>query len=302
MRDFEYTTIAVHKHPWASKYYGFGKGFNYFSPVTDPSRVKRLSNYPRSLAFKRHVKDVIKKEGGNIRWEGYYEEILKEIEKTKTPYFLWVFLLDTHLPYLPPREYKQWSEWTIHLLYLYWKLGKRKMLYNGKIPQVINAYDDEIYHSDFFIKRLWEDLKDSDPVFIIHSDHGDSFGHGFYSHMTNSLYEELIHIPLVIYNADVKGRIEKPVSLRGLSPTILELLGKENEFPADSFLNGGNDWVISKVFEGGKRKLADRMKDWTFIAGQNEKDELYYLKRDPHEQENLIDEHPDLAKEMRKVG
>ena len=40
---------------------------------------------------------------------------------------------------------------------------------------------------------------------------------------------------------------------------------------------------------------------WKFITGQKEEDELYYLKEDPHEQENVINEYPELAKEMRRI-
>ena len=43
------------------------------------------------------------------------------------------------------------------------------------------------------------------------------------------------------------------------------------------------------------------MKNWKFITGQKEEDELYNLKKDPYEQENLIDDHPDLVKEMKKI-
>jgi len=65
---------------------------------------------------------------------------------------------------------------------------------------------------------------------MMHADHGDGLGElGFYRHPP-TLYEELIHVPLVIYNADVKGKVEKLVSLLGLAPTILELIREENEF------------------------------------------------------------------------
>ena len=88
----------------------------------------------------------------------------------------------------------------------------------------------------------------------------------------------------------------------GLGPTILELIGEENEFPSESFLHDSRDWVISKVFDGSKWKIAVRTKDWKFITGQEEEDELYYLKEDPYEQKNVINEYPELAKEMRRIA
>ena len=144
---------------------------------------------------------------------------------------------------------------------------------------------------------MWSDLKDDDPIFIIHADHGEGFGeHGYYYHPFPILYEEFTHVPLIIYNADAKGKIDYPVSLRQIPATIMDLIGEENEFPTKSMLEEENSHVICKVFDRGKRKVAVRLKNWKFITGQKKVDELYYLKKDPNEQENVIDEHPDLAK------
>ena len=87
-----------------------------------------------------------------------------------------------------------------------------------------------------------------------------------------------------------------------MAPTILELIESKNEFPSKSFFEEGEDCVISKVFEKGKRKMAIRLKDWKFITGQKEEDELYNLREDPYEQRNVVTEHPNLTKEMRKIA
>lgn len=226
------------------------------------------------------------------------------IEIANRPYFLWVLLLDTHTPYLPPKRYKKWckvSNW--QLIYLFWRIQRRNWKCGNKaeIEKIRDAYDDAIHYADKFIHRLWLDLKDDDPIFIIHADHGDGFGeHGFYQHPP-MLYEELIHVPLVIYNTDLKGKVEKPVSLLGLAPAVLELIEEKNEFPSKSILNSGEGYVISKVFEKGKRKIAVRTKRWKLIVGQKNVDELYDLKKDPNEQENVIDKYPDVVKEMKKL-
>jgi len=297
-----YDTGAFHANPYVSSFFGFSKGFKYFNDFVKRDEIRTLTTSKISLLVS--LKRLLKKEGSNFPWGKYYDRILEWVENANRPYFLWVLLLDTHTPYLPPKRYKKWCEvsnW--QLIYLFWKIQRRNWKCGDKkeIEKVKDIYDDAIHYADIFIKRLWQDLKDDDPIFIIHADHGDGFGeHGFYRHPP-LLYEEFIHVPLVIYNADAKGRTDKPVSLLGLAPTILELIGEENEFPSESFLHGGRDWVISKVFEGGKRKVAVRMKDWKFITGQKEEDELYYLKKDPYEQENVINEHPELAKEMRRI-
>ncbi len=316
-----YTTIAVHGNPWASRLYGFNKGFNYFQDFIKEESIKNTSKKSFVNTIYKDIKNFIKRDSTLFDWKKLYPYILDWIAKAKRPYFLWVLLVDTHLPYIPPREYRVFgSKSTLRLLYLNWKIRnkfkirkntfkilkdriRKNLIYVSPKDRklLIDAYDSSILYADAFIKRLWKDLKDDDPIFIIHADHGEGFGeHGFYYHPP-MLYEELIHVPLVIYNADVKGKIEKPVSLVGLASTIMDLLNEKSDFPNSSFLNKSTEWAICKVFELNKRKVAVRMKDWKFITGENDKDELYNLEKDPYEQENIIDDHSDLAKELRKI-
>ncbi len=313
LRGVGYYTGAIHANPAVSSFFGFDKGFDYFQDFLKKNKkskntIVKLLAKTRIYTFLENVKAIINRELTSTDWRKYIpfiEDFRKKVDKENKPYFLWILLLDTHLPYIAPKEARKWSsKSTAYLIYLNWRV--RKYYLNAqKVAKLINkavdAYDDTILYADKFINELWELLKDDDPIFIIHADHGEGFGeHGFLYHPP-LLYEELIHVPLVIYNADVKGKIEEQVSLLGIAPTILELIGEENEFPSKSILNGGDTWVISKVFDGSKWKITVRTKRWKFITGQKDTDELYDLKKDPYEQENVIDEHPDLVREMRRI-
>ena len=315
-----YTTVAIHGNPWASKLFGFNKGFKYFQDFIEDNENKTSKGFVNNLY--KDILNIIKKNSTLFDWERLYPYIIEQIAKVKRPYFLWILLVDTHLPYLPPKKYRVFgSKSTLRLLYLNWRIRNkfkirkntfrilkdniRKNLIKVSLKDkrlLIDAYDSSILYADAFIKRLWNDLKDDDPIFIIHADHGEGFGeHGFYYHPP-MLYEELIHVPLVIYNADVKGRIDAPVSLVGLASTIMDLINEEESFPNGSLLNYDTEgWAICKIFELNKRKIAVRMKDWKYITGENDKDELYNLKKDPYEQKNVIDEHPDLVKIMKEI-
>ena len=309
-----YFTGAIHANPAVSRFFGFNKGFQYFQDFLGDNKkifntFDNLFSKLRISTFIRNVRAIVKKEETSTDWSKlipHIEEFIKLSKKKSKPYFLWVLLLDTHIPYIPPKKKRKWCNLpTPYIIYLNWKI-RQNYLNPGKISdsdrdKIIDVYDDSILYADSFIKTLWDMLKDDDPIFIIHADHGEGFGeHGFFYHPP-MLYEELIHVPLVIYNADVKGRIDKPVSLIGLSPTILELIGGLNEFPSKSFLDGGDSWVISKILDEKGLKIAVRTKIWKYIVGQKEEGELYNLSRDPYEQENLIHEHTDIAKEMQSI-
>ncbi|WP_324735230.1 sulfatase [Thermococcus sp. SY098] len=307
-----YSTIGITPNVYVSHYYGFDKGFKYFHDFLNEKTSRGLYSKILQKAFKsnrqgifatlRNLKNFLLKGEIFKPWESYYNLILEYIEKANKPIFLWILLLDTHYPYLPPRKFRKYSS-LFGALYSNWKVRKvdwRDRLSNTERNWLIDSYDDSITYADSFVKKLWNDLKDLDPIFIIHADHGEAFGeHGVYGHDYVSLYEEHIHIPLVIYNADIKGKFENPVSLISLGSTILELIGEENQFPHSSIFRSNQEWTISYVRGVG---TAIRLKDWKFITGQKQEDELYNLKEDPYEKENLIDEHPKLAKELKTIA
>ena len=108
--------------------------------------------------------------------------------------------------------------------------------------------------------------------------------------------EDLTHVPLVVGNADREGRVERPVELRSLAPTIADLAGASHSFEADSLLedDAKRPWVASKVFAENQRRTAIRTRDAKFVAEPGRR-ELFDLATDPDEQEDLTEERPDAA-------
>ena len=312
-----YSTGAVVPNTFASSYFGFNKGFQYFQDFLGGKtkfyeRIfeKVFRKNSKIAFFIRNLINFVLRREVFTPWEKYYEEITDWVEKTKEPFFLWILLMDTHFPYLAPRKFRKWSGF-LDMYCSNWKLQSvnfENKLTEREKQKLINAYDDSIRYADEFVKRLMKDLKDYNPIYIIHSDHGEGFGehgycmHGFVRNKAVGLYEELIHVPLIIYNTDIKGKIEEPVSLLNLPSTIMEIVGQNSEFPTKSALRSGNTWVLIRTIEDGQIKVAVRMKNWKFITGQKEVDELYNLKEDPHEQKNVINEHSDLAENLRNIA
>jgi len=307
-----YTTGAFCPNAYTSSYFGFNKGFDYFqdflwsSSKSHQKVFERMIRGSKLFRYLRNVKNLLLKQEAFKSWESYYEDIINWVNQAKKPFFLWIFLLDTHLPWIIPRKYRKWGTF-LDMYYSAWKIFRLLDKQNSYISEklrnrLINAYDDSIYYADQFIGKLHKDLKDYDPIFVIHSDHGEEFGErGFYGHNYPHLYEENIHVPLVISNLDEKEEIKEPISLLKLPEIVLNLTinGRLSDI-----LSKSDDWVIAKDFDYSTRKdvIAVRIKDWKFIRGQNDVDELYNLSHDPDEQINLIDKHPKLAEIMRKIS
>lgn len=145
------------------------------------------------------------------------------------PYFLWVHLYDPHDPYDPPEPYKS--------------------------KYAAAPYDGEIAYVDSALGVLFSGLKaagfyDSSVIAIV-ADHGEAFGehgeesHGFF------LYDETVHVPLLIKLAGVHAgheqinseQISAPVSLVDVAPTLLRAAGFEvpSQMQGQSLLSWMNE-------------------------------------------------------------
>jgi arylsulfatase A-like enzyme len=218
-------------------------------------------------------------------WEAFYDEVQGWVQDTERPYFLWVLLMDTHDPYLVPDEYRTQSRRaTYHANWQLWRQGHEPPFSEKTHDRLVRAYDDTIRYSDAFLERLLGDLPD-DPLVAVHGDHGEAFGeHGTYGHQQR-LYEENIHVPLVVHGGPSKT-VEQPFSLAETPRLLLELASEGESLvgaePARARTLGGN-------------RTAIRGQDWKYLQGP-EGMEVYDLESDPGEKETLGES------ELREAG
>ncbi len=119
------------------------------------------------------------------------------------PVLLWIHYIDPHFPYAPRAEAPR---------------------FGGD-----DAYDRSIAFNDAQLGRLLDGVRSSrgdGAIVAVTADHGEAFGeHGTRYH-GKSLYDELVHVPLVIAVPGVAAtEIAATVSLVDLAPTLLDLVG-----------------------------------------------------------------------------
>ena len=108
-------------------------------------------------------------------------------------------------------------------------------------PRSVDRYRGGIRYIDEQVDQLLRSLearsKLENTIVVITSDHGEQWGeHGQVAH-GNSLYRQLIHVPLVImYPPKVPGgvRVRRQVTGRDVAATILDLVG----VPRDPAIGG----------------------------------------------------------------
>jgi arylsulfatase len=100
----------------------------------------------------------------------------------------------------------------------------------------VARYDREIRYMDEQVGRFLGALKErglyDNSLIIFTSDHGEGMGeHDYYFAHGESLYRELLHVPLIMrYGRKLRGRRPDVVQHLDLVPTILNLLGLRHEF------------------------------------------------------------------------
>lgn len=139
------------------------------------------------------------------------------------PFFAFVNLFDAHAPYHPPEPYAS------------------MFLGGGPERKDLARYKGALRYLDDQVALLLADLDRrgvlQNTIVILTSDHGEQFGeHGQDAH-ANSLYRQVLHVPLIVVapgRVPAGVRIGRQVTGRDLPATILDLLS----LPRDPGIGG----------------------------------------------------------------
>lgn len=251
------------------------------------------------------------------------------------PFFAYLHYMGGHAPYSPPAPYDTMF-WEGPVPEPMKEFVKEFFLARHKNPfaaglrpdleaarYMISQYDGEIRYTDERIKGFLqhlEDLKLSErTLVIVMADHGEGFSdHGKFFHETG-LYDELIHVPLIMRlpKAIPPGRkIFSSVRIIDIMPTILDLLHIRNPPQAQGASlwpviqgksNADRDCYSEALQPGGARAYfkavrtkAYKLIEMTYPERDSPGYELYDLKSDPKEQVNLIGLRPQIEDMLKK--
>lgn len=163
---------------------------------------------------------------------------------TGRPFLLWVQYDDVLPPYDSSEPFRPIAEGTLagslDLLKVqgHWDLISPNVVRGLLEPQgalvLASLYDGEVRRVDHLVGELLAMLDarglTGRTVVVVTSDHGQAFGdHGSYS-FGQSLYDEIVRVPLIVAGPGVTAAgqtVETPVSLIDLAPTLAALAGTE---------------------------------------------------------------------------
>ncbi|PSP79376.1 sulfatase [Halobacteriales archaeon QS_1_68_20] len=149
-------------------------------------------------------------------------------------YFAFVNLMDAHLPYYPPEEYREEFAPGVDPDEVCqnskeYNCGARD-IDDEEWKAIRGLYDAEIRHIDAEVRRLFDWLQEADEwedtLVIVTADHGELFGeHDLYGHEFG-IYDPLVNVPLLVKHPDLDpGRYDYQLELLDLYHTILDHTG-----------------------------------------------------------------------------
>jgi arylsulfatase A-like enzyme len=210
LKLYDYRTCGVFSHALLSPRLGFGRGFDVYDNQTSPFRREGISSpavHQSALSFLREVRGQ--------------------------PFFLFLHYFDPHYNYVLHSEYNYYPSYngtvrSNHPIVDLWRM--RHSLSADDLQYLVSLHDSEIAFTDEHIGKLLAGLKKQglydNSIIIVTSDHGEEFmERGWIGHCT-TLYQELLHVPLIVKLPELNFRIvESPVGLIDVMPTVLRYLG-----------------------------------------------------------------------------
>ncbi len=302
-----YETAMFTTNPTVVEKFGFGRGFDRFEYVHQLQGRKR-----RSV-------DSAEMHRAAAAW-------LDGRAAPERPFFLVVHTLDPHDPYRPPEPYRSQFAPGVDVASACCARGGRLETLSAAEAAIrrrdsMALYDGEIARNDASFGRLVDDLRNRGlldrSAVVFTSDHGEEFHeHGGWRH-AESLFEEVLRVPLVLRlpgGAPAGTTIADPADQIDIAPTLLDLAGVSvpKELPGASLLpviRGGAPppreslaWLRHPAFN----VVAIRDGKWKWlrhegalraptggVGGVGEPAEaLYDLEADPGERQNLLEAEP----------
>jgi arylsulfatase A-like enzyme len=157
--------------------------------------------------------------------------IRDEVTSMPTPFFGYFHLLPPHEPYTTRRDF-------IDVFKDGWTPVEKPAGFASQrnsqdfLNEQRRWYDEYLAYTDSEFGRLYDALEHAgvldNTYLVITSDHGELFERGIRGHVTPTLYEPLLHVPLVVSSPGQERRVDvlQHASCVDLMPTFLHLTGQ----------------------------------------------------------------------------
>ena len=335
LREAGWHTVGFSANPMFGNFTNLGQGFAEFTDSWEIIGVASPMDYASGSAAK-----IARRAG---RWFDANE---------RWPFFLYMHSMDPHEWYAPAAEFNKWADPEREAAFREdWDtlMAVHENIVNTCVRRTFeeagveiapfvehasNLYDADVLANDAAIESFLERVNGEDYIVIVTGDHGtEFFDHGATS-LGHSLYEEMIHVPLVIWAPGILpegARFAEPVRSIDIYPTLFELLGLE--VPEGLAGRSLMPWIRAGEATEARVVYSDNVEErsaelfgqegdedvtngesyavirwpWKLILNHKPRlglvvprHELFHLERDPRERQNVAGSNPDLVRELER--
>ncbi|MFX0100253.1 MAG: sulfatase [Candidatus Hodarchaeota archaeon] len=355
LKEKGYSTLCINSNTYTSGFFNFDRGFDEYIEIGEMGTLFKIMVAARDFIARfipksgkiLRIFDILDKVNDSKDTASMMklnaDDILKRarlwMKQVRGNFFAWTHFMDSHSPYNVPDKYVKginpdMSPKRITMLNRIHRMLNRTSEHeplkrrSPAVEELMDLYRAALLFIDDEFRKHVNYLKNAgfleNTIIMITGDHGELFmEHGFIEHPAR-MYDELLHVPLVLYlPPSLQARfgnprtIERHIDLLHIAPTLLDVMGIESP---DSFVGrslaplfhgeGETSYfpIISQTYKKKNNRktiessnvdqlIAIRTKKWKYIhdtAGP-EHCMLFRLEPEINEDLNLVEEMRDVA-------
>ncbi len=236
------------------------------------------------------------------------------------PFFAYLHFLPPHLPYLAPAEIQDLFLGREPPAVSQGGFPFREVAIRGRgqepppLEEWVNLYDANLRWADDAVGAVVDLLRQrgllEKTLLIVTSDHGEAVGEHGYMYHGRGVYDELVHVPLLMRLPDHRrtGRIPALTQTVDILPTVFELLGAD--YPRqeiqgrslvpliDTEAERVRDYAFATCMGSHSSYLVRSLTHALILYRGGVLRALYDLTTDPGQRRNIIDDEPEQAARM----
>lgn len=333
LRRAGYTTAGFQCNPFLSEHFEYQVGFDTFEDYQNPMMGIATKIFPRGIEISNpklerideylHITDGIRKGYQLVRGKPrpyvsadvITDDTVEWLQTAEEPFFCWTHYMDVHHPCYPPESYREQvgagsvtqsevGEWYSALV------DDPDSLTDDQIQTLRKLYRAAVAYTADQVRRILTQLRESghheDTLVILTSDHGELFGDWGQFGKPERMYDELLHVPLVVANGPdhLADATDELVSLLDIPPLIHDAIGLDTPGTYHGRrlgVDSERDYVLAEHEVAGDVVVGARSNEWLYEMDELREEERLYDLRGGGCQQVSVAEHAEASDTVRRA-